>query len=102
MHDWTADLHDFAETAALISALDLVIAVDTSVVHLAGALGRPVWLLNRYNSCWRWLIDSEGSPWYSTLRQFRQAQPGDWDSVILKVKAALDLEVRSATSRRVS
>jgi Flp pilus assembly protein TadD len=90
VHDWTADLHDFADTAALVSELDLVIAVDTSVVHLAGALGHPVWLLNRFDSCWRWQIDSERSPWYKTLRQFKQPKPGDWDSVFSQVKAALE------------
>jgi Flp pilus assembly protein TadD len=100
IHDWTVELHDFAETAGLISALDLVIAVDTSVVHLAGALGRPVWLLNRFNSCWRWLIDSQSSPWYKTLRQFKQPKPGDWDSVIGQVKAAL--AVRAAGDLKLS
>jgi len=98
VHDWTEELHDFADTAALICALDLVIAVCTSVVHLAGALGRPVWLLNRFNSCWRWMIDSEGSPWYPTLRQFRQPLFGDWDSVLLKLKAELQQETLTATA----
>jgi len=55
LHDFTEDLHDFADTAALIHNLDLVISVDTAVVHLAGALGKPVWLLNRFDTCWRWL-----------------------------------------------
>src|SRR5208337_1118017 len=72
VHDWTAELGDFAETAALIEALDLVISVDTAVVHLAGALGKPVWLLNRFDTCWRWLLGRDDSPWYPTLRQFRQ------------------------------
>ena len=93
VHDWTAELHDFADTAALISVLDLVITVDTSIVHLAGALGRPVWLLNRFNSCWRWQIDSERSPWYKTLRQFKQPELGDWASVVGKVKTALATRV---------
>lgn len=60
--DWTDDLHDFSDTAALIENLDLIISVDTSVVHLAGALGKPFWLLNRYNTCWRWPLDREDSP----------------------------------------
>ena len=85
IHDWTGELDDFADTAALIETLDLVICVDTAIVHLAGALGRPVWLLNRFDTCWRWLLDREDSPWYPTLRQFRQPKPGDWDSVIAKV-----------------
>jgi hypothetical protein len=88
--DWTGELEDFAATAALIESLDLVIGVDTSVVHLAGALGKPVWLLNRFNTCWRWLLDRDDSPWYPTLRQFRQTQPGDWDGVFVQVRAALE------------
>jgi hypothetical protein len=80
--DWTQDLQDFADTAALVEALDLVITVDTAVAHLAGALGKPVWLLNRFAPCWRWLLEREDSPWYPTMRIFRQPRPGDWDSVI--------------------
>jgi Flp pilus assembly protein TadD len=87
--DWTADLADFADTAALVAALDLVIAVDTSVAHLAGALGRPVWLLNRFDPCWRWMLGRADSPWYPTLRQFRQARPGEWGGVLAEVRAAL-------------
>ncbi|MBN8891573.1 MAG: tetratricopeptide repeat protein [Rhodospirillales bacterium] len=89
LHDWTDELHDFADTAALVAALDLVIGVDTAVVHLAGALGRPVWLLNRFDTCWRWLLHRDDSPWYPTLRQFRQAAPGDWAGVAARVAAAL-------------
>ena len=80
---------DFADTAALVAALDLVISVDTSVVHLAGALGRPVWLLNRFDGCWRWLDGRDDSPWYPTLRQFRQQAPGDWGDVVARVRQAL-------------
>ena len=89
VHDWTDELTDFADTAALIEALDLVISVDTSVVHLAGALGKPTWLLNRFDTCWRWLLNRDDSPWYPTLRQFRQPSPGDWNSVICGVRDAL-------------
>jgi Flp pilus assembly protein TadD len=89
LHDWTSGLGDFADTAALIEALDLVISVDTSVAHLAGALAKPVWILNRFDSCWRWLLDRTDSPWYPTARLFRQPEPGDWDSVIQQVVAAL-------------
>jgi tetratricopeptide (TPR) repeat protein len=89
LHDFTAELNDFADTAALIETLDLVIGVDTAVVHLAGALGKPVWLLNRYDTCWRWLLGRDDSPWYPTLRQFRQKAPGDWSPVIAAVAAAL-------------
>lgn len=90
LHDWTDDLHDFGETAGLIEVLDLVISVDTAVAHLAGALGRPVWLLNRFDRCWRWLLNRDDSPWYPGLRQFRQIQPGDWSRVLQDVRAELE------------
>jgi hypothetical protein len=90
VHDWTDELEDFDETAALIETLDLVIGVDTSIVHLAGALGKPVWLLNRFDTCWRWLLDRDDSPWYPTLRQFRQPRRDDWDSVLGNVRKALE------------
>jgi Flp pilus assembly protein TadD len=93
--DWTSELQDFADTAALIGALDLVIGVDTAVVHLAGALGRPVWLLNRFHAEWRWLCDRVESPWYPTLRQFRQPEPGNWAAVITQVRDALAQHVSS-------
>jgi tetratricopeptide (TPR) repeat protein len=101
LHDWTELLTDFGETAALVEALDLVISVDTAVAHLAGALGRPVWLLNRFDRCWRWLLNRDDSPWYPTLRQFRQPQPGDWPSVLDAVRAELReyAAARAATSR---
>ncbi|MBN8902855.1 MAG: hypothetical protein J0H57_17645, partial [Rhodospirillales bacterium] len=87
--DWTEELTDFTDTAALIAALDLVIGVDTAVIHVAGALGRPVWLLNRFDTCWRWERNCTDSRWYPTLRQFRQATPGDWSAVVAEVAAAL-------------
>ena len=80
--DWMDACVDFMDTAALIANLDLVLSVDTSVAHLAGALGRPVWLLNRFESEWRWLREGEKSPWYPTMRIFRQAAPNDWQGVI--------------------
>lgn len=83
------DLTDFADTAALISELDLVITVDTSVAHLAGALGKPVWILLPYVADWRWMQDREDSPWYPSARLFRQASPKDWESVIERVQAEL-------------
>jgi tetratricopeptide (TPR) repeat protein len=82
---------DFADTAALVDSLDLVITVDTAVAHLAGALGRPVWLMNRFASCWRWLQKRADSPWYPSLRQFRQPAPGDWTSVVREVVSAAAL-----------
>ncbi|MFS8085796.1 MAG: glycosyltransferase family 9 protein, partial [Acidobacteriota bacterium] len=90
VHDWTDELEDFDETAALIETLDLVISVDTSIVHLAGALGKPVWLLNRFDTCWRWLLDRDDSPWYPTLRQFRQPRRNDWETVLKDVRTALE------------
>ena len=83
--DIMSECDDFASTAAMIMQLDLVISVDTSIVHLAGALGKPVWLMDRFDACWRWLINREDSPWYPTLRIFRQNTPGDWDDVISRV-----------------
>ena len=80
---------DFVDTAALVSNLDLVITVDTAVAHLAGALGKPVWLLNRFGSEWRWGLEREDSPWYPTLRQFRQRHRDDWAEIIDRVDRAL-------------
>jgi len=79
------EVRDFADSAAFIEQLDLVISVDTAVAHLAGALAKPVWILNRLDGCWRWLLDRDDSPWYPTARLYRQEQPGDWDSVMRKV-----------------
>ena len=87
--DWTAEIGDYADTAALVANLDLVITVDTSVAHLAGALGKPVWILSRYDGCWRWLLNRGDSPWYPTARLFHQPAMGDWQSVITEVTAAL-------------
>jgi hypothetical protein len=89
MVDWTAELRDFVDTAALIEALDLVIGVDTAVLHVAGALAKPVWLLNRFDTCWRWELGSDESRWYPTLRQFRQSTAGQWDDVVARVCTAL-------------
>lgn len=75
-------LGDFSDTAAVIASLDIVIAVDTAIAHLAGALGKPVWLLLPYAPEWRWLLDRDDSPWYPSARLFRQPQMGDWQSVI--------------------
>ncbi len=80
--DFMTDITDFADTAALIENLDLVISVDSAVAHLAGALGKPVWLLNRFDSCWRWLTSRRDSPWYPTLRLYRQPAPHAWPAVI--------------------
>lgn len=91
--DWMDECMDFLDTAALIQQLDLVISVDTAVAHLAGALGKPVWLLNRFESEWRWMLGREDSPWYPSLRQFRQVTPGDWDSVVARMAGELRRKV---------
>jgi tetratricopeptide (TPR) repeat protein len=87
--DWSAELGDFADTAALITNLDLVITVDTAVAHLAGALGKPVWIASRFAGCWRWLNGREDSPWYPTARIFHQPAPGAWDAVVERLAAEL-------------
>ena len=87
--DLTGRIRDFADTAALIEQLDLVISVDTAVAHLTGALGKPVWLLNRFDGCWRWLIDRSDSPWYPTARVYRQTRLGDWENPLRRVRADL-------------
>ena len=83
------DSLDIADTAATIAALDLVVTVDTMVVHLAGALGVPVWLMLHFAADWRWLLDRSDSPWYPTMRLFRQKRPGDWDGVVAEIATAL-------------
>jgi hypothetical protein len=89
LHDLGAALGDFADTAAAMSALDLVITVDTSPAHLAGAIGKPVWLLLTHAPDWRWFLEREDSPWYPTARLFRQTTRGDWAPVIARVAAEL-------------
>jgi hypothetical protein len=82
-------LGDFSDTAAAIQEFDLVISVDTAVAHLAGALGKPVWTLLPFVPDWRWMLEREDSPWYPTMRLFRQPRPGDWASVIKRVSEEL-------------
>ena len=89
--DWTAELADFYDTAALVEALDLVITVDTSVAHLAGALNKPVWVMVPFAPDWRWLLDRTDSPWYPSMRLFRQTLRGDWSGVIADVAQALNV-----------
>ncbi len=84
-----AAIADFADSAAIMTGLDLVIAVDTAAAHVAGAIGKPVWLLNRFDGCWRWRTDRTDSPWYPTMRIYRQPRPGDWASVVGQVAADL-------------
>lgn len=92
LRDLSPLLVDYAETAALVACLDLVIAVDTSVVHVAGALGVPTWVLLPHAPDWRWLLGRTGSPWYRSLRLFRQPRPGDWPAVMEAVAEALRTE----------
>ncbi len=97
--DLTNELRDFADTAALISQLDLVISVDTSTAHVAAAMGKPVWLLNRFDTCWRWMYERSDSPWYDSVTLFRQGEPGQWAPVVAEVAAALEGWV--ASTRKV-
>ena len=87
--DWSGHLKDFADTAALIANLDLIISVDTAVAHLAGAMGKKLWLVLPFPPDWRWLLDRSDSPWYPTARLFRQDVPGDWDGVIRRLAGQL-------------
>jgi Flp pilus assembly protein TadD len=84
-----AQLADFADTAALVELLDVVVTVDTSVAHLAGAMGKPVWIMLEHSPDWRWLLAREDSPWYPTAKLFRQDAPGDWAGVVERVRGAL-------------
>jgi tetratricopeptide (TPR) repeat protein len=92
-------LQDFSDTAALMQNLDLVVSVDTSTAHLAGALGRPVWVLNPFGTCWRWFTGREDSPWYPTARLFRQAAYGDWDAPVQALRAALESFAEGAAAQ---
>ena len=93
VENWSAELKDFTDTAGLIGHLDLVISVDTSTAHLAAAMGKTVWILNRYDTCWRWLLDRDDSVWYPNVRLFRQNTPGDWEEVVERVRQALKVFV---------
>jgi tetratricopeptide (TPR) repeat protein len=92
--DYTDEFHDFSDTGALIENLDLIVSVDTAVVHLAGSLGKPVWVLLPYVPDWRWMLNRDDSPWYPTMRLFRQPSPGDWKSVIATLSEELQKKLR--------
>jgi len=91
--DLTSELHDFGDTAGLIEGLDLVITIDSAMAHLAASLNRPVWMLNRFDSEWRWLRGRSDSPWYPSMRIFNQPSFGDWASVLQQVDEALAEQV---------
>jgi FKBP-type peptidyl-prolyl cis-trans isomerase 2/TolA-binding protein len=93
--DLTNEINDFSDTAGFIMNLDLVITVDTAVAHLAGALGRPVWVLIPYIPDWRWMLNREDSPWYPTMRLFRQSSRGDWETVVIKIRQELERLISS-------
>lgn len=97
--DLTEQLTDFSDTAALISCLDLVISVDTSVVHLTGGLGAPVWTMLPFNPDWRWLLNRDDSPWYQSMKLFRQPTRGDWASVVDNVRGELEALVSARRTR---
>ena len=86
--DWHEEIHDFSDTAHLLQQLDLVISVDTAVAHLAGALNRPTWLLRPQNADFRWLKGRSDSPWYPSMRLFRQRRHGDWSDVVDEIRQA--------------
>lgn len=95
--DFTEDMYDFYETCCAMANCDLVITVDTAVVHAAASIGAPTWMLSRWDGCWRWFGDGPNSPWYPTLRQFVQTEPHDWDGVMKQVAKELRALVRNKT-----
>jgi tetratricopeptide (TPR) repeat protein len=93
--DFTDEIYDFSETAGLIENLDLVISVDTAVAHLTGALGKPIWTLLPFSPDWRWMLNRKDSPWYPTMRLFRQPSSGDWETMMEKVSKELHEKIRA-------
>jgi hypothetical protein len=93
-------LDDFMDTAAVLKNLDLVISVDTAIAHLAGALGIPVWVALPFVPDWRWLMDREDSPWYPTMRLFRQTRPGQWEDVFQRIAEALQRRLAAPAELR--
>lgn len=98
--DFPSDIDDFWDLVPLVENLDLIISADTAVAHLAGAMGKPVWMLSRHDSCWRWFFERADTPWYRTMRIFRQPKPGDWESVIQDVKKDLEACVANWKKRQ--
>jgi hypothetical protein len=103
--DLGSKLYDFMDTAAAVKNLDLIITVDTSIAHLAGGLGAPVWVALPFSAEWRWLLHREDSPWYPTMRLFRQTRPGEWGDVFRRMVTELSRILTDrpvATSRRTA
>jgi hypothetical protein len=93
IHRFDTRIRDFADTAAIVDRLDAVVSIDTSIAHLAGALGKPLWLMLPFAADWRWFTKTDRSPWYPSARLVRQPSPGQWDSVVNDVAAALSREL---------
>src|SRR5262249_24069187 len=89
LRDFTGELRDLADSAALVEQMDLVVSVDTAPAHHAAALGKPVWLLSPFGGCWRWMRERADSPWYPGLRLFRQRRPLDWSGAVDELAEAL-------------
>jgi hypothetical protein len=99
VRDLSGELTDFGETAAAVTNLDLVIAADTAIAHLAGALGKPVWTMLPFAPDWRWLLGRSDTPWYPSMRLLRQPQLGDWDAVVAAACQALTERIGGATAQ---
>jgi ADP-heptose:LPS heptosyltransferase len=97
-HEFDEGIDAFIDTAALMANLDLIVTSDTSIAHLAGALGRPVWVALKHVPDWRWLLDRDDSPWYPTMRLFRQSAVDDWAGVVRDMESALRALVRDAAT----
>jgi len=94
MVDLMGEVKDFSDTAAIIENMDLVISVDTSTAHVAGAMGKEVWMLNRFDTCWRWLEDRKDTPWYPSFTIYRQEKFNNWDNVVTDIKRDLDARAK--------
>ncbi len=92
--DLGPEIKDFTDTCGILENMDLLISVDTSIVHVCGAIGRPCWVLLSFNNDWRWLRDREDSPWYKSLRLFRQTKLGEWEDVLGRVRGELEFLVK--------
>ena len=89
MHDVGRGIFDFAEAASVLTQIDLLISIDAPIAHLAGGMGLPAWVLLPHNADWRWGVGRADTPWYPSLRLFRQHSPGDWNSVLTQVRTSL-------------